>query len=72
MMHYNHSCPKRSVLWSNSRKVLRFKKGRLTKQFKLKQQKLHGAVKTTKRKLDEGGRERYTASAALKPTQTGS
>ena len=71
MMHYNHPCPKRSVLWSSNHRVARFDKGVLRADFKKKQQAAHGHVQPVKKSIGKDGVERYSGTAALKGTQNG-
>ena len=69
MMHYGHSCPKRTALWSSNPKIQKFFQGRLTAAFKARQQKLHGRVQPVNRKIGKDGREKFTGNGLLKTTQ---
>ena len=70
MMHYNHCCPKRSVLWSSNANVINFNRGRLTNEFKAKVRKIHGHVKPVNKQVDKkSGRTKYSGNKALKATQ---
>ena len=69
MMHYNHPCPKRTVLWSSSPRIVLFNKGRLEKKFKDKQKALHGNVQPVKKTVNKQGKIGYSGTSALKSTQ---
>ena len=69
-MHYNHPCPKRSVLWSSNARVINFCRGRLTNAFKAKQRKLHGHMKPVTKSINKAtGKVSYSGNRALKETQ---
>ena len=68
-MHYNHSCPKRSVLWSSNHRVLKFDKGKLTNEYKQRQRAIHGHVQPVKKTIGSNGKAQYSGTAALKGTQ---
>ena len=71
MMHYNHPCPKRSILWSSTCQILRFDKGVLTNDYKDRQRALHGHVAPVRKTIDKRtGKASYSGTAALKDTQT--
>ena len=70
MMHWEHSCPKRTVVWSSSRQVLKFNLGKLCTADKLAARKRHGHVQPVDRKINKQGRKTYTGNHELKGTQT--
>ena len=70
MMQFGHSCPKRTVLWSSSPKVLKFNKGTLSAADKKVLRARHGHVQPVTRKISKEGRKTYTGNKSLKGTQT--
>ena len=71
MMHYNHSCPKRSIVWSSNPHIMKFDQGPLTTEFKRNQREVHGHVQTVKKTINKTtGKASYSGSSALKGTQT--
>ena len=70
MMHFGHSCPKRTVLWSSNAKVKYFGTGKLTAKFKKMQRRVNGHVRPVNKRIDKKtGKASYSGNSLLKATQ---
>lgn len=66
MYHYMHSCPKRTVLYSNRKEVVAFCRGKLARRA----MKCRAPTPTVRKYKDAEGRSRYTGiKKALKDSQ---